>query len=146
MWLKYRLFNEETGGDGSSGGSAEVLSMAEELSQELFPEAEKDNESTEEGDSDAEETSEDKNTDESKESDNTTTEEKPATTEQSTAPAVRLPKGWKQETLDKFATLDPEIQAEVLQREDDFFKGIEDRKSTRLNSSHRSLSRMPSSA
>ena len=114
MWLKYRLFNEETGGDGSSGGSAEVLSMAEELSQELFPEAEKDNESTDEGNSDAEETSEDKNTDESKESANTTTEEKPATTEQSTAPAVRLPKGWKQETLDKFATLDPEIQAYVF--------------------------------
>ena len=73
----------------------------------------------------AEETSEDKNTDESKESDNTTAEEKSATTEQPAAPAVRLPKGWKQEALDKFATLDPEIQAEVLQREDDFLKGIE---------------------
>ena len=31
MKLKYTVWNEETGGEGTSGGDAEVLSMAEEL-------------------------------------------------------------------------------------------------------------------
>ena len=74
---------------------------------------------------DSAETSTEKSTSDKAESESTTTEEKSAATEQPASPVARLPKGWKQEALDKFATLDPEIQAEVLQREDDFFKGIE---------------------
>lgn len=125
MKLKYTLMGEETGGEGSSGGDAEVLSMAEELGKELFPETSVETTEGETDTDDGAETSTEKSTSDKAESESTTTEGKPAVTEQPASPAVRLPKGWKQEALDKFATLDPEIQAEVLQREDDFFKGIE---------------------
>ena len=125
MKLKYRLFGEETGGEGSSGGNAEVLSMAEELGKELFPETAVETDEGEIDTDDSAETSTEKSTSDKAESESTTTEEKSAATEQPASPVARLPKGWKQEALDKFATLDPEIQAEVLQREDDFFKGIE---------------------
>ena len=125
MKLKYTLMGEETGGEGTSGGNAEVLSMAEELSNELFPETK---EITDDKELNADENSED-STDESEdssaESKSATSTEKRTEEPAVTAPAIRLPKGWRQEALDKFATLDPEIQAEVLQREDDFFKGIE---------------------
>lgn len=125
MWLKYTVWNEETGGEGASGGDSEVLSMAEELGKELFPETK---ETTDNKDLDADENSEDstdESADSSAESESATSTEKRTEESAVTAPAIRLPKGWKQEALDKFATLDPEIQAEVLQREDDFFKGIE---------------------
>lgn len=125
MWLKYTVWNEETGGEGSSGGDSEVLSMAEELGKELFPETK---ETTDDKELDADENSEDptdESADSSAESESATSTEKSTEEPATTAHAVRLPKGWKQEALDKFATLDPEIQAEVLQREDDFFKGIE---------------------
>ena len=125
MWLKYTVWNEETGGEGTSGGNAEVLSMAEELGKELFPET---RETTTDKELDADENSEDsteESTDSSAESESAAPTEKSTEEPAATVPAVRLPKGWKQEALDKFATLDPEIQAEVLQREDDFFKGIE---------------------
>ena len=36
MNQKYALMGEETGGEGSSGGDAEVLSMAEELGKSCF--------------------------------------------------------------------------------------------------------------
>jgi len=125
MKLKYTVWNEETGGEGTSGGDSEVLSMAEELGKELFPETK---ETTDDKELDADENSEDstdESTDSSTESESATPTEKSTEEPAATAPAVRLPKGWKQEALDKFAALDPEIQAEVLQREDDFFKGIE---------------------
>lgn len=125
MKLKYTVWSEETGGDGTSGGNAEVLSMAEELSNELFPETK---EITDDKGLNADENSEDstdESADSSAESESATSTEKRTEEPAVTAPAIRLPKGWKQEALDKFATLDPEIQAEVLQREDDFFKGIE---------------------
>lgn len=125
MKLKYTVWNEETGGEGTSGSNTEVLAMAEELGKELFPETK---ETTDDKKLDADESSEgstEESTDSSAESESATSTEKPTEEPATTAPAVRLPKGWKQEALDKFATLDPEIQAEVLQREDDFFKGIE---------------------
>ena len=125
MKLKYTVWNEETGGEGTSGGNAEVLSMAEELGKELFPETK---ETTDDKELDTDENSEDsteESTDSSAESESAAPTEKSTEEPATTAPAIRLPKGWKQEALDKFATLDPEIQAEVLQREDDFFKGIE---------------------
>ena len=125
MKLKYTVWNEETGGEGTSGGDAEVLSMAEELGKELFPETKEDADDKE---LDADENSEDsteESADSSAESESATSTEKSTEEPATTTPTVRLPKGWKQEALDKFATLDPEIQAEVLQREDDFFKGIE---------------------
>lgn len=125
MKLKYTVWDEETGGEGSSGGDAEVLSMAEELGKELFPETALETTEGESGTDGSAETSTEKSTSDKAESESTTTEEKPAVAEQPAAPVARLPKGWKQGALDKFATLDPEIQAEVLQREDDFFKGIE---------------------
>ena len=125
MKLKYAVWTEETGGEGTSGGNAEVLSMAEELGKELFPETK---ETTDDKELDADENSEDstdESTDSPAESESATSTEKSTEEPATTTPTVRLPKGWKQEALDKFATLDPEIQAEVLQREDDFFKGIE---------------------
>ena len=123
MKLKYTVWNEETGGEGTSGGDSEVLSMAEELGKELFPEtSDNDNPKEPNPDEDPKEPT-DEPPEEPKESDPKDAAKVPAT--EPAAPAVRLPKGWKQEALDKFATLDPEIQAEVLQREDDFFKGIE---------------------
>lgn len=39
--------------------------------------------------------------------------------------ATTAPKTWRKEALEKWATLDPAVQAEVLKREEDFFKGIE---------------------
>ena len=125
MKLKYTVWGEETGGEGTSGGNAEVLSMAEELSNELFPETK---EITDDKELNADENSEDstnESEDSSAESESATSTEKSREEPAVTAPAIRLPKGWRQEALDKFATLDPEIQAEVLQREDDFFRGIE---------------------
>lgn len=125
MKLKYTVWNEETGGDGTSGGNAEVLSMAEELSNELFPETKEDVDGKELNADENSEDSTNESADSSAESESATSTEKPTGEPAATAPAIRLPKGWKQEALDKFATLDPEIQAEVLQREDDFFRGIE---------------------
>ena len=40
----------------------------------------------------------------------------------------------------------PCVVTQVKTEENDGYKAVQDRKSTRLNSSHRSLSRMPSSA
>lgn len=125
MKLKYTVWDEETGGEGTSGGNAEVLSMAEELSNELFPETKEDADGKELNADESSEDSTDESADSSAEPESATSTEKPTEDPAATAPAIRLPKGWKQEALDKFATLDPEIQAEVLQREDDFFKGIE---------------------
>lgn len=125
MKLKYTVWDEETGGEGTSGGNAEVLSMAEELSNELFPETKEITDDKELNADESSEDSTDESADSSAESESATSTEKSTEEPAVTAPAIRLPKGWKQEALDKFATLDPEIQAEVLQREDDFFKGIE---------------------
>lgn len=127
MKLKYTVWNEETGGEGTSGGDAEVLSMAEELGKELFPETKEDADDKDTNTDEGAEDSTEEGADGTTESESTSTAKEPTGEQQPAiaAPAVRLPKGWKQEALDKFATLDPEIQAEVLQREDDFFKGIE---------------------
>ena len=125
MKLKYTVWGEETGGEGTSGGNAEVLSMAEELSNELFPETKEDVADKELNADESSEDSTNESEDSSAESESATSTEKSREEPAVTAPAIRLPKGWRQEALDKFATLDPEIQAEVLQREDDFFKGIE---------------------
>lgn len=38
--------------------------------------------------------------------------------------AVGAPKTWTKEALEKWATVDPVVQAEVLKREEDFLKGI----------------------
>lgn len=40
-------------------------------------------------------------------------------------PDVQAPKTWRPEAAAKFATLPPEVQAEVLKREEDIFKGLE---------------------
>ena len=39
-----------------------------------------------------------------------------------------------------------DLSGSMLEAEESILRGVKDRKSTRLNSSHRSLSRMPSSA
>ena len=72
MWLKYTTWNIVTGGEGASGGDAEVLSMAEELGKELFPETKEDADDKE---LDADENSEDsteESTDSSAESESAT--------------------------------------------------------------------------
>ena len=57
-----------------------------------------------------------------------------------------LPEGMTEETLDKIATLvHTKIQEEVIAKTEDLTIKV-DRKSTRLNSSHEWISRMPSSA
>ena len=95
--------DEETGGEGTSGGDSEVLSMAEELGKELFPENPDNNNPKEPNpDEDPKEPTEEPPK-EPKESDPKDAAKVPAT--EPAAPAVRLPKGWKQEALDKFATL-----------------------------------------
>jgi len=48
-------------------------------------------------------------------------EEPPAPAE----PAVPAPRTWRTEAAAKWATLPPEVQKEVLKREDDIFKGLE---------------------
>lgn len=48
------------------------------------------------------------------------TPEEPPAPQPSTAP-----KSWKPEIAAKFATLEPEVQAEIARREDDFHRGIE---------------------
>ena len=45
--------------------------------------------------------------------------------ETSEVPAIKPPSSWKKEAQVKFAALDPEIQAEVMRRENDMHKGIE---------------------
>jgi len=42
-----------------------------------------------------------------------------------TAAALQPPKTWRPEAAAKFATLPPEVQQEVLKREEDIFKGLE---------------------
>ena len=52
----------------------------------------------------------------------------PAAEGTTTAPAVEgpaAPKTWRPEAAAKFATLPPEVQQEVLKREEDMFKGLE---------------------
>jgi hypothetical protein len=41
------------------------------------------------------------------------------------ATALEPPKSWRPEAIAEWATLKPSVQAEVLKREEDFFKGIE---------------------
>lgn len=41
------------------------------------------------------------------------------------APTDTLPKSWRPELAEKWATLDPAVKAEVLRREEDIFRGIE---------------------
>lgn len=41
------------------------------------------------------------------------------------APTDALPKSWRPELAEKWATLDPAVKAEVLRREEDIFRGIE---------------------
>ena len=48
-------------------------------------------------------------------------EEAPA---EEAAPAIKAPSSWKKEAQAKFATLPPDIQAEIQKREDDNIKGI----------------------
>ena len=43
----------------------------------------------------------------------------------STATGLQAPKTWRPEAAAKFATLPPEVQQEVLKREEDIFKGLE---------------------
>lgn len=43
---------------------------------------------------------------------------------------LKAPSTWRPEVQAKFATLDPEVQAEILKREEDMFKGIEGYKQT----------------
>lgn len=52
-----------------------------------------------------------------------TDEEPPAATE--TEPQLAPPKTWRPEAAAKWQTLPPEVQREVLKREDDIFRGIE---------------------
>lgn len=49
----------------------------------------------------------------------------PAATEVPAASALQAPKTWRPEAAAKFATLPPEVQQEVLKREEDIFKGLE---------------------
>lgn len=52
----------------------------------------------------------------------------PSATEAAPAPvanALQPPKTWRPEAAAKFATLPPEVQQEVLKREEDIFKGLE---------------------
>jgi hypothetical protein len=49
-------------------------------------------------------------------------EETPA---EETAPAIKAPSSWKKEAQAKFATLPPDIQAEVMRREGDMHRGLE---------------------
>lgn len=52
----------------------------------------------------------------------------PPATEAAPAPAttgLQAPKTWRPEAAAKFATLPPEVQQEVLKREEDIFKGLE---------------------
>jgi hypothetical protein len=53
--------------------------------------------------------------------------EQPATPE-GTIAADKLPTGWKPEVAQKFSTLPDDVKAEILKREEDFFKGINDYK------------------
>lgn len=48
--------------------------------------------------------------------------EQPATPDQ---PASQAPNSWSKEVAAKFDTLDPDVKAEILKREQDIFKGIE---------------------
>ena len=45
--------------------------------------------------------------------------------EEDPAPSIKAPSSWKKEAQAKFATLPPDIQAEVMRREGDMHKGIE---------------------
>lgn len=51
--------------------------------------------------------------------------EQPAQVDHQETPAIKPPSSWKKELQEKFTTLAPEFQAEILRREDDFHKGIE---------------------
>lgn len=51
--------------------------------------------------------------------------EQPAATPAPTAAPLQAPKTWRPEAAAKFATLPPEVQQEVLKREEDIFKGLE---------------------
>lgn len=41
------------------------------------------------------------------------------------SPALEVPKTWRSEAAAKWATIDPQVQAEILKREEDIFKGLE---------------------
>lgn len=51
--------------------------------------------------------------------------EQPEQIEQPDPPQIKPPSSWKKELQEKFTTLEPEFQAEILRREDDFHKGIQ---------------------
>lgn len=51
------------------------------------------------------------------------------TTEQPSEPALEAPRTWRKEASEKWATLPPEVQREVLKREEDIFRGLEAYKS-----------------
>jgi len=55
----------------------------------------------------------------------TETEEKEPAENSSEVQAVGAPKTWTKEAVEKWATVDPVVKAEVLKREEDMFRGLE---------------------
>lgn len=49
----------------------------------------------------------------------------PATPPAAATPGLEVPKTWRAEAAAKWASIDPAVQAEILKREEDIFKGLE---------------------
>lgn len=129
FYRKFVIMNEE-GTDGSSGGF-DTQSALDEISQSLGFNSKEDDSSdnTDTGVNNEQETANSESQDSSTNAANTQNETKEgeqqpdATTTAADAP--KAPVSWKPEVAAKFNTLEPDVQAEILRREQDIFKGIE---------------------
>lgn len=113
------LEGEGGGGSGGSGGSEEPFdyaSLAATISEDLF------GGSTEEPPSPEDEPGEPKD---SEDPPKPPAESLPTDPAPADPPPVTAPKTWRPEAAAKFAALPPDVQTEILKREEDMFRGIE---------------------
>lgn len=94
----------------------ETAEMANDMASQLFPEPETET-------SETPETSETSEKPETPETPVETKTEEPPVAE--TQPKRDRPNSWKKEALEKWDAIDPVVKAEILRREEDFFKGVE---------------------
>lgn len=117
----------DNNGAGAAGGDFDLAGAGDTISADLFGSS---------GDSDNGGNADDVNLDDNGGTDaGTATAAPPAAstptakegegTAPPTAAALQPPKTWRPEAAAKFATLPPEVQQEVLKREEDIFKGLE---------------------
>lgn len=129
FYRKYVIMNEEEAAS-SSGGDFDTQSALDEISQSLgFGSKESDtSDNTDTGVNDEQETTSTEPEGSTTNAANTQNEEKqgeqPAA-DATAADIAKAPVSWKPEVAAKFNTLEPDVQAEILRREQDIFKGIE---------------------